>query len=183
MSDIFEQELLRITSNYSGVQHANIRMLADAIKSDKRFAKIDPKTLLAEIEDFATATGKPVHNLKTAVDHIHTSMGNNMMPEHLMRGSGDVLRVAERESSWIKRTAQRWQGLPTEHKVNAGIWGAGALLGAFGFARSVGHSVHKDEHGENHLQWSNVGIALLQAAMTAGCAYMGVQAVRAGVVR
>jgi hypothetical protein len=180
MSHVSEQMIARLAEKYSGVHQANIRTLAEAVQSDKRFARINPEALLAEIEDFATATGEPVSRIKTALDHIHTSLGNNAMPKSIIEGSGDVLRSVQQESSWLKRTSDRWQGLSPEHKVNAGMWGVGALLGVFGFARSASHAVQKDEQDKNHIQWSNVGVALLQAAMTAGCAYMGVQSIRAG---
>lgn len=82
-----------------------------------------------------------------------------------------------------KRLAQQFEAVPVEHKINAGMWGAGALMGAFGFASAAKNSVQQDAEGKNQIQWSSVGVALLQGALAAGCAYMGAQALRSGVGR
>ncbi|MDX2095646.1 MAG: hypothetical protein SFW64_06895 [Alphaproteobacteria bacterium] len=85
--------------------------------------------------------------------------------------------------SEVKRTKpkSRWlESVATENKVNAGIWGAVAALSMFGVYSAAKNSVVPDESGKPQVQWSQVGVALLEACMVAGCTYMGVQALRAG---
>ena len=94
-------------------------------------------------------------------------------------------QMAEREPSLMKPRAQRFnlKALTVEERFNSAMWGVGMLLGAFGVYSSAKYSVAKDDQGKNHVQWSQVGIALLQACMTAGCAYMGAQSLRGAMVR
>ena len=82
-----------------------------------------------------------------------------------------------------KRLAQQFEAMPTENKINAGMWGVGALMAAFGFASAAKNSVQQDSDGNHHVQWSSVGVALLQGALAGGCAYIGAQALRSGVGR
>ncbi len=69
--------------------------------------------------------------------------------------------------------------LSSEQKMNAGMWMVFAALSALGCYGAAKHSIAKDEDGKSHVQWTQTGIALLQAALVAGCTYMGAQAVRA----
>lgn len=77
------------------------------------------------------------------------------------------------KAGWLESVA-------TEHKVNAGIWFAAAALSALGVYSAAKNSVTQDETGKSQVQWSQAGVALLQACLAAGCAYMGAQALRAG---
>lgn len=82
-----------------------------------------------------------------------------------------------------KRLVRQFDAVPVEHKINAGMWGVGALMAAFGFASAAKNSVQQDAEGNRHVQWSSVGVALLQGALAAGCAYVGAQVLRSGVGR
>ena len=73
-----------------------------------------------------------------------------------------------------------WENLATEHKVNAAMWGVGALMSAFGVLSAAKYAVAHDDEGKSHVQWSQVGVGALQLLLAAGCTYMGVQAVRTG---
>ena len=75
-----------------------------------------------------------------------------------------------------KRLAQNWGKLDGGGKVNVAMWGAGALFSAFNAVGAGRNSFRRDDEGKIHTQWSNVGIALLQATLTFGCAYAAAHA-------
>lgn len=71
----------------------------------------------------------------------------------------------------------------TEQKVNSGIWMAAAGLSVLGAFSAAKHSVTADENGDQHIQWTNAGVALLQATLATACAYMGARALGGGAAR
>ena len=102
--------------------------------------------------------------------------------------AGDIIPDGARDKrdtlvTGFKRFTEKFESLPAEHKINAGMWGVGALMAAFGFASAAKNSVQQDADGNRHVQWSSVGVALLQGALATGCAYIGAQALRSGVGR
>jgi len=144
--------------------------IRDAIKADQRFKNLNPVLVAEEIATFMESFSGGLINIESAVEGINKTVRLN--PNALLK-----------PESWLTKVSQNLHSLPTEQKINASMWGVGALLGVFGFARSVGHSVKKDEKGENHVQWSNVGITLLNAVTVALCTSMAIQAARAGAAR
>lgn len=88
--------------------------------------------------------------------------------------------AADKRVNPVKRFAQEARNATPENKVNGGIWLAGAALSLLGTYHAAKNSLTKDEQGERHVQWSQVGVALIQASLAAGCAFMGVQSLRAG---
>jgi hypothetical protein len=91
-----------------------------------------------------------------------------------------ALNVADKVSSlknYRVNGLSNWgKQFSTEQKVNAGMWGVGAVMGAFGALSAARGVVAHDEQDKAHVMWSQVGVCLLQAAVAAGCAYMGAQA-------
>ena len=73
-------------------------------------------------------------------------------------------------------TATSWEHITTGEKVNAGLWGVGAVMSVFGALGAARNSIARDEQDKPHIMWSQVGICLLQATAAAGCAYMGAYA-------
>lgn len=67
----------------------------------------------------------------------------------------------------------KFSELSTEQKVSGGL--SLALAGMLGIASmgSLANMVERDEHGNAHMQWSQVGMALCNAAIAAGCGYLG----------
>jgi hypothetical protein len=61
--------------------------------------------------------------------------------------------------------------LSTEQKLYGGMSLLIAGMSALGAFNSLTHSVTQDANGNNHIQWSNVGIGLFSAAIAAGSAY------------
>ena len=72
--------------------------------------------------------------------------------------------------------ANSWEHITTGEKVNAGLWGVGAIMSVFGALGAARNSIARDDQDKPHIMWSQVGVCLLQAAAAAGCAYMGAQA-------
>ncbi|MFZ4540412.1 MAG: hypothetical protein ACOYNL_01210 [Rickettsiales bacterium] len=80
------------------------------------------------------------------------------------------------KKSWL-------EGVSKEHKINAGIWSAGAAMSMLGLYSAAKRSVGKDEQGVTHIQWTQMGVAIIQACLAAGCGYMAAQTLRAGAQR
>lgn len=117
---------------------------------------------------------KPDDRAKAWLDEI-TARAN-----HRDAISDNAIDAADKRVSAMKRFTQDVKNAPHENKVNGGIWLAGAALSLLGTYSAAKNSLTKDEKGERHFQWSQVGVALIQASLAAGCAYMGVQSIRAG---
>ncbi len=69
--------------------------------------------------------------------------------------------------------------LSTEAKVYGGMSLLMAGLSAVGAFNNFNHAVGKDQNGHTHIQWSNVGLGLVSAALAAGTAYVAHQQLRA----
>lgn len=80
----------------------------------------------------------------------------------------------------VKAFSKEISKLTSEQKINAVMWGVGAATGVLGVYKSAKNSVAVDGEGNRHMQWSNVGVTLLQGCLAVLCTYMGVQAVRGG---
>ena len=146
------------------------------------------------------------HAGQVTIDHVLEAAGVVVEGKKNFRGVADPMRV-EKLKAHAKKTLssastksprvrvegtsqslgntmnQDWRNLATEHKLNAGMWGAGALLGAFFTYGAVKASFAPDEDGKIHMQWSNVGVALLQASIAVGSAAMAVMALRGAAAR
>lgn len=64
-----------------------------------------------------------------------------------------------------------WKALSTENKVYTGMALLMAGMSALGAVNGLTHATRKDEQGNSSIQWSNVGLGLVSAAIAAGCAY------------
>lgn len=95
----------------------------------------------------------------------------------------NATHVADKKVSWVKSTAQKIEMLPTEQKMHAGIWYIGAAMSALGGVSAARHAITRDENGARHVQWTQAGVALLQACLAIGCAHLGTQALRTSAVR
>jgi hypothetical protein len=117
---------------------------------------------------------KPDDRAKAWLDEI-TARANprDVIPDH-------AIDAADKRVSAAKRFTQDVRNATPENKVNGGIWLVGAALSLLGTYSAAKNSLTKDEQGERHFQWSQVGVALIQAGLAAGCASMGVQSLRAG---
>lgn len=69
--------------------------------------------------------------------------------------------------------------LSTEAKIYGGMSLLMAGLSAIGAVNGFSRAVSKDENGQNKIQWSNVGIGMVSAALAAGSAYIAHQQLRA----
>lgn len=69
--------------------------------------------------------------------------------------------------------------LSTEAKIYGGMSLLMAGLSAIGAVNGFSRAVTKDENGQNKIQWSNVGIGMVSAALAAGSAYIAHQQLRA----
>lgn len=74
----------------------------------------------------------------------------------------------------------KWSELAMEHKVSAGMNGAIALLAGFGAINAARQAVVTDETGQQHMNWSQAGVAMLQTAFAVGCGYFAVKALGGG---
>lgn len=133
--------------------------------------------------DIARAKRVEISHVLDAAVHVTEQQGKLMSPRPEMM---EILksRVAANDAEAVARastaTPKKWTNALTPERVNGGIWLAGAALSLLGTYSAAKNSLTKDEKGERHFQWSQVGVALIQASLAAGCAYMGVQSIRAG---
>lgn len=68
--------------------------------------------------------------------------------------------------------------LSTEQKVYGGLSLIMAGLSAVGAINNFSHAIGKDESGKSTIQWSNVGMGVVGAALAAGTAYLAHQQLR-----
>ncbi len=119
-----------------------------------------------EIHEFAESTAEGAHiNLQSALDGIH---------DMVSKAKGGLL-PPEPAKSWVEAIGTKLKTLKTEEIANVGMWLAGGALSAFGLCSAASHSVTRDEDNKAHIQWSNVGVAVLQAALTIGCGFMALK--------
>ena len=97
-------------------------------------------------------------------DNVHESLREEFLTNKRLIAGDSKVPLA-------KQVSLRWSQLEKGEQVNAGFNGALALLAAYGTLSAASHAVGHDEDGKTHVQWSQVGLAILQAAMTAACAY------------
>ena len=148
---------------------------ASKVEGQPNVVKLHPKT---------EVTLKEILEALPGIVEKHAQHLGKSDPERLDVLRSNVKEFAKREAEKAAAKGkavgqgQGWKHLATEHKVNAGMWGIAALMGAFSLMDSATHAITKDDDGKAHVQWSQVGMTLLQATLTAGCAYLGVQAVR-----
>lgn len=180
----------------------NAAELAEKIGNDARFSGMDAHALNEVIVNAFERMRKEVsptgavtlpsakqvtfEHVLAAADVVSESAGRQVPPRPEMlaqlkqqvetNAAADKARAAAKKPSWS-------HALSTEQKVNAGLWGAGALLSGIGMYYAVKNSRTVDENGKPDIRWTQVGVALLQAAMTAGCAFMAYEATRGAAIR
>lgn len=75
---------------------------------------------------------------------------------------------------------ERFAAAPMQSKISAGLMALTAAYSLMGMYHAARASVTTDEAGQRHVQWSNVGVALLEGLVATGCAYLGHGALRSG---
>jgi hypothetical protein len=74
--------------------------------------------------------------------------------------------------------SNHWKQLTTEHTIYGGMSLMIAAVCAMGAASSFKHSVNTDAQGNRKVEWSQVGMGIISAALAAGSVYAGVQTFR-----
>jgi len=92
--------------------------------------------------------------------------------------------TTESASEVVKKTEHNlWNNASKESKVFAGMCFISAACGAIATFNAASKCFGDNESGEKQLQWSQVGWALVNAALTAGSAYIGIETLRSGAAR
>ncbi len=171
-------ELERIVGEISQLQEfantapGHLRNLAATAAARKAAQGIHGILTVADVQATAAAVGERAGQLRD----VNPNRIAQLQKQVERNAAADKARAAAKKPSWS-------HALSTEQKVNAGLWGAGALLSGIGMYYAVKNSRTVDENGKPDIRWTQVGVALLQAAMTAGCAFMAYEATRGAAIR
>lgn len=102
-------------------------------------------------------------------------MVNSRLAEDLNEAH-KIAADAKQAGESAKSFTEKLKALEPRQKAAVAIWAAGAAIGIVGFCTAASHSVEKDELGDKHMRWSQVGVAGLEAALTGLFSFMAIEA-------
>lgn len=122
-----------------------------------------------------------LEQIGSALSGVTTATTSTVRKTHFPEVVAGLMKNAvPAKPGMIKR---RWQEATDAGKSTAMMWGLGIVMGVTGFLNSLRGATAVDPEGKSHIVWSNVGVALAEAALAAGCTYMAWSALKPGTAR
>lgn len=174
------------------LSNAEVDKLVQEFQQDPRLKDLETRHLRNVVATAANHKGAApdLEDVCNKLSNLSAETGNikpvdpERMKQLLSRTEGRAAQGATEKIVRLPNKASSWRdSLTTEHKMNAGIWMAGAALSLLGTYNAARNSVAKDEQGNTEIRWTQVSVALLQGCLGAACAYMGAQTLRSGAIR
>lgn len=172
-----------------------VKAIYTALGSDARFKLSEPEEVVSAVKKLLSLgriQGKANDLLEGDRAHLLDALSKQVgSDDHIAHFSAThsptidgVLKhktpTPAREASFLEKYYTKWSKLSSEHQINAGLFGGGAIWCAFSSIRNASHAVFSDADGSKHVAWSNVTVSALQALLSIGLGCMAAQAVRTG---